>query len=260
MSMSVGPAAVDVRRRRAAGFAVAGLAAAGWLALAAWGASPYGRYLDHDGLMGSGLGGAAVVGLFLAGWVLMLVAMMLPSTLSLVGLFAGVVAPRSDRRQAVASLLGGYVVVWLGAGVTALAGDAVLHAVARRVAWVAQHHWAVAAAAVAVAGAYQFSALKGRCLEKCRSPRLLIFAVWRGQRPRAEAFRLGARHGRYCVGCCWALMLVMFAMGLGSLGWMLLLGAVMALEKNALWGPDLTLPLGGALLVAAAALVASGIL
>jgi predicted metal-binding membrane protein len=55
-------------------------------------------------------------------------------------------------------------------------------------------------------------------------------------------------------------MLVMFAMALGSLGWMLLLGAVMALEKNALWGPDLTLPLGGALLVAAAALVASGIL
>jgi predicted metal-binding membrane protein len=258
--MSTGTATLDVRRRKAAaGLAVGGLAAAAWLALAVWGASPYGRYLDHDGLIGSGLNDAALLGLFLGGWLLMLVAMMLPSTFSLVGLFVGVVAHRPDRRGTVASLLGGYVVVWLGAGVVALGADSVLHGLADHVGWIARNHWGVAAATVAVAGAYEFSALKERCLEQCRSPRLLIFAVWRGQRPMAEAFRLGARHGRYCVGCCWALMLVMFAMGLGSLGWMLLLGAVMAAEKNALWGADLTVPLGGALLVAAVALAAGGI-
>jgi predicted metal-binding membrane protein len=258
--MSIGAAALDVRRRRAvAGLAVGGLAAAAWVALAVWEASAYGRYLDHDGLMGSGLGDAALLAVFLAGWLLMLVAMMLPSTLSLVGLFVGVIAHRRDRRGILASLVGGYLVVWLGAGLVALAADTALHGLSRHVGWIESHPWAVAAAVLAMAGAYQFSPVKERCLEKCRSPRLLIFAAWRGQRPVAEAFTLGVRHGRYCVGCCWALMLVMFALGLGSLGWMLLLGAVMAIEKNALWGADLTVPLGASLLVAAGALVVSGV-
>ena len=258
--MSIGAAALDVRRRRAvAGLAVGGLAAAAWVALAVWEASAYGRYLDHDGLMGSGLGDAALLAVFLAGWLLMLVAMMLPSTLSLVGLFVGVIAHRRDRRGILASLIGGYLVVWLGAGLVALAADTALHGLSRHVGWIESHPWAVAAAVVALAGAYQFSPVKERCLEKCRSPRLLIFAAWRGQRPLAEAFTLGVRHGRYCVGCCWALMLVMFALGLGSLGWMLLLGVVMAVEKNALWGADLTVPLGASLLVAAGALVVSGV-
>ena len=258
--MSIAAAALDVRRRRAAaGLVVGGLAAAAWLALAVWEASAYGRYLDHDGLLGSGLGDAALLAVFLGGWLLMLVAMMLPSTFGLVSLFVGVIAHRPDRRQVLTSLVGGYLVVWLGAGVVALAADTVLHSLAGHIAWIEEHPWALAAAVVALAGAYQFAPLKDRCLEKCRSPRLLIFAAWRGQQPLAEAFRLGVRHGRYCVGCCWALMLVMFALGLGSLGWMLLLGAVMAVEKNALWGADLTVPLGGALLVAAGALVLSGI-
>jgi len=259
--MSIGTGVLDVRRRKAAaGLAIGGLAAAAWLALAVWGASPYGRYLDHDGLLGSGLGGAAVLAVFLGGWLLMLMAMMLPSTFRLVDLFMGVIAHRPDRRRVLASLVGGYLVVWLGAGVVALGADAVLHGLARHVGWIEDHHWALATAALALAGAYEFAPIKQRCLEQCRSPRLLIFAAWRGQQPEAEAFGLGVRHGRYCVGCCWALMLVMFAVGLSSLGWMLLLGAVMAIEKNALWGADLTVPLGGSLLVAAAALVVSNVL
>ena len=258
--MSIGAVALDVRRRKAAaGLAVGALAATGWLALAAWDASAYGRYLRHDELVGSGLADVAILAVFLGGWLLMLLAMMLPSTFGLVSLFVGVIARRPDRRAVLASLLGGYLVVWLGAGVVALAADGLLHGLAGRVAWIEGHPWAVAAAAVALAGAYQFSPVKERCLEKCRSPRLLIFAGWRGQRPHAEAFALGVRHGRFCVGCCWALMLVMFALGLGSLGWMLLLGALMAIEKNALWGADLTSPLGASLLVAAGALVVSGV-
>lgn len=259
--MSIGSGTLDVRRRKAAaGLVVGGLAAVAWLALVLWGASPYGRYLDHDGLLGAGLGDAALVAVFLGGWLLMLVAMMLPSTFSLVDLFVGVIAHRPDRRRVLASLVGGYLAVWLGAGVVALAGDAVLHGLARHVGWIGAHHWALAAAALVLAGAYEFAPVKQRCLEKCRSPRLLIFAAWRGRQPEGEAFGLGVRHGRYCVGCCWALMLIMFSVGLSSLGWMLLLGAVMAIEKNALWGGDLTVPLGGSLLVAAAALVLSSVL
>jgi predicted metal-binding membrane protein len=69
-------------------------------------------------------------------------------------------------------------------------------------------------------------------------------ARWHGRAPRAEAWRLGVDHGLFCVGCCWALMLVMFVVGTGSLGWMLVLAAVMAAEKNLTWGRKLRAPLG----------------
>jgi predicted metal-binding membrane protein len=67
---------------------------------------------------------------------------------------------------------------------------------------------------------------------------------WRGGQEKAQAFRLGAHHGLFCLGCCWSLMLVMFAVGLGNLGWMLALAAVMGVEKNMPWGRRLSAPLG----------------
>jgi predicted metal-binding membrane protein len=71
---------------------------------------------------------------------------------------------------------------------------------------------------------------------------------WRGRHDRRNALLLGIHHGIFCLGCCWALMLLMFAVGLGNLSWMLLLGAIMAMEKNAPWGAKLSAPLGTALL------------
>jgi predicted metal-binding membrane protein len=90
--------------------------------------------------------------------------------------------------------------------------------------------------AVAIAGLFQFSSLKHRCSDAWRPPLTSILARWHGERPRLDSLRLGFAHGAYCVGCCWPLMLLMFAVGLGSVGWMLILGAVMAVEKNARWG------------------------
>src|SRR5205085_364555 len=100
-----------------------------------------------------------------------------------------------------------------------------------------------------------FSSLKYRCLDKCQTPLSFVITHWRGRAPRWQAFRLGAAHGLFCVGCCWALMLLMFAFGMGSLGWMLLLAAVMAIEKNLPWGRRLSAPLGIALLAWAAFVV-----
>jgi predicted metal-binding membrane protein len=85
-----------------------------------------------------------------------------------------------------------------------------------------------------------------------------VIEHWRGRDHRRNAFRLGLRHGVFCVGCCWALMLLMFAVGTGNVGWMLALGAVMAIEKNTRWGRHLSAPLGAALLAAAAAVLARG--
>jgi predicted metal-binding membrane protein len=98
------------------------------------------------------------------------------------------------------------------------------------------------------AGVYQFTPLKFYCLDRCRSPMAFIVGHWRGRRPASKAFGLGVSHGLFCVGCCWSLMLLMFAVGMGSLGWMLVLGVTMAVEKNVPWGRRLSAPLGAVLL------------
>jgi predicted metal-binding membrane protein len=129
----------------------------------------------------------------------------------------------------------------------AYAIDAVVRGAAASSGWLVVHGWVVGSVVIAGAGAFQFSALKYRCLERCRTPFGFINAHWQGRRPRAESFRLGAHHGLFCVGCCWALMLVTFVVGMGSVGWMLVLAAAMAAEKNLAWGARLRTPLGVAL-------------
>ena len=99
-----------------------------------------------------------------------------------------------------------------------------------------------------LAGLYQFTPLKYACLDKCRSPLGFITEHWHGSHERIHAFRLGVRHGLFCIGCCWSLMLLMFAVGVGNLGWMLVLGALMAIEKNLPWGRRFSAPLGVVLL------------
>ena len=74
---------------------------------------------------------------------------------------------------------------------------------------------------------------------------------WRGAREKWHALLLGAQHGAFCVGCCWALMLLMFVLGTANIGWMLVLGAVMAAEKNLPFGRRLAAPSGAVLLLAA---------
>jgi predicted metal-binding membrane protein len=84
-----------------------------------------------------------------------------------------------------------------------------------------------------------------------------VTAHWHGRHPAREAWRVGLAHGIFCVGCCWALMLVTFVVGMGSLAWMLALAALMAAEKNLPWGRRLRAPLGFGLLAAAAGLAAA---
>jgi predicted metal-binding membrane protein len=78
---------------------------------------------------------------------------------------------------------------------------------------------------------------------------------WRGGAARSQSFMLGVHHGIFCVGCCWAIMLLMFVVGTGSVGWMLAIGAVMAIEKNVTWGRRLSAPLGVGLLLASAVIL-----
>jgi predicted metal-binding membrane protein len=236
-----------------------GLVALAWAALWLWGNSPYARLLSHDAAAATG-GGPALALAFVGGWTLMIVAMMLPSSLPLVMTFSALIRRRADRTLLITLVLVGYLSTWAVFGAVVHAGDLGLHAAVSNVGWLGAHAWVISAFTLAGAGAYQFSSLKYRCLEKCRSPLSFITEHWRGHGERGHAFALGVHHGLFCVGCCWLLMLLMFAVGVGSLGWMLGLGAVMALEKNMPWGRRVSTPLGVALLAGAAVLSGSAIL
>jgi predicted metal-binding membrane protein len=239
------------RDRAILGGSLGALAAIAWLSLGLWSASPYGRYLQHDGAAGGSLGGVPLDGLvFMAGWVLMIVAMMLPTSVPLVLVFGAVVARRPSPMILVTLLLAGYLTVWAGFGLAAWVADRGIHAVVEAWPWLAAHPQLIMGSTLAVAGVWQFSPLRDRCLDECRSPFGFIVNRWRGQAVQREAFAMGLAHGAFCIGCCWSLMLVMFGVGLGSLAGMLALGGVTAIEKNVPWGRRLTHPVGFLLILA----------
>ncbi|MBR0683489.1 DUF2182 domain-containing protein [Roseomonas eburnea] len=239
-----------------------------WAALGVWDLSPYARYLEHDWTrlgLAAGLCTAVPAGellvptmLYAGGWMLMTAAMMLPTTLPLATMFRRMTMGRPDGGSLMAFLFGGYLLVWFGFGVAAHLLGMVVLGMARASLWLAFNGWAVGFVILLAAGLFQFSPLKYRCLDGCRSPLAFVLARWAGRRPRFESLRIGFAHGLSCVGCCWLLMLLMFVVGTGSLGWMLALGALMALEKNSRWGRRLAAPIGVALLVAAAGVAATG--
>lgn len=225
------------------------LIALAWLALWAWDRSPYGRFLSHDGLTHSAVtSDGALALIFVAGWTLMIVAMMLPTSLPLITLFHRLTRQRPHQSLLVGLLILGYFGIWVPFGLLAHAADATLHALIEHYGWLSGRTWMLGAGVLFLAGVYQFTPLKYHCLDRCRTPLGFIMAHWHGRHDRKQALVLGVRHGLFCLGCCWSLMLLMFAVGLGNLGWMLLLGAAMAAEKNLPWGRRLSPALGLALL------------
>jgi len=232
---------------------ISSLVGLAWLVLWIWNRSPYGRYLGHAQLGEIGRDGGTVsvflpVSLYLVGWTLMTIAMMLPTTLPLLEIFHRLTARRPEHSQLTALVITSYLSVWAGFGVAAHLADWALHEIVERSTWLEANAWVIGAGTLLLAGSFQFTRLKYRCLDKCRAPLSFVMEYWRGRHDRRNALLLGINHGIFCVGCCWALMLLMFAVGVGNVGWMLVLGAVMAVEKNMPWGRKLSAPLGVALL------------
>ena len=249
---------------------LATLALLAWTVLWWWSAGPYGRYLAHGGWSDLALiaalcravpQGSIVVPAVLhaLAWVLMIAAMMLPTTYPILALFRRIVAGRSDAGRLVALLIAGFFAVWFLFGLLAHAADELIAWAAPQIPGLIGHSWLLGAIVLVGAGAFQFSKLKYRCLEECHTPFSFIMARWHGRSPSREAWRLGVDHGLFCVGCCWALMLLMFVVGTGNLGWMLLLAAVMAAEKNLPWGRKLRAPLGLGLIGWGAAIAAANL-
>jgi predicted metal-binding membrane protein len=225
-------------------WALAGVAAAASLALIVWGASPAGNYLHHarDSNWRSVL-------LFDVGWTLMTLAMMLPTTTRLFRAFQPVAARHARTVVLMVAVGAAFVAVWALLGHFLRSVDTSLHSAVAGWNWPEEHAHLVAAVVFVVAGVYQWTPLKHRCLTKCRTPLSFVYGHWRGSRPLLDAVAIGFAYGVSCVGCCWALMVLLFAVGSGNVAWMLVLGGLMAAEKNMKGGTRITTPLGVVLLV-----------
>lgn len=175
--------------------------------------------------------GLGTLGWFLGVWAVMMAAMMLPSVAPTVGLYARMTRERGQVLSWVFAT--GYLLTWTAAGALAFGISRAGHVVAGGVLdWDRAGRW-VAAATLVVAAAYELTPLKNVCLDKCRSPLGFLLGSWRDG--FGGALGMGARHGAWCLGCCWALMASLFALGVMSIGWMAFVAGLIAVEKLLPW-------------------------
>lgn len=238
--------------------AVVVVAATAWLAIGSADGHVH-TVLDVDAAAGAAVGfSVSSIARFVAAWTGMSVAMMLPTSLPILTVLHTFAGERADRWLLVTLAAVGYLAAWIAVG--ALIGPLSVAAQAAAVGSTAMgsSQWLALPVLLLVAGLFQFSALKYRCLEKCRSPLAFVLSHWRGERQRWHAFRLGWASGVFCVGCCWALMALMLVTSVQHVVLMLVLGAIMAVEKNVRWGRRLSAPLGIVLIACALAVFSTG--
>jgi predicted metal-binding membrane protein len=168
-------------------------------------------------------------GWFLGVWVVMMAAMMFPSVSPTVALYAGM----SRSRGSVVAFTAGYLATWAAAGVVAfLVALTTTHAARGALAWDSAGQ-TIAGVTLLVAAGYELTPLKDVCLGKCRSPLGTLLGSWRAG--WTGAFRMGLGNGAWCVGCCWALMASLFALGVMSVTWMAVVAGLIAIEKTIPW-------------------------
>lgn len=186
--------------------------------------------VHHDGLIGAGLPVWMALILFGLSWQTMVVAMMVPTSLPMIRLFRMTSGSQPAQGRVLVAFLSGYTLVWAIFGFAALGGDVLLHRFEDSSSWLSARPWLLPASALALAGVFQFTTLKDRCLRECRHPGPFLLRHYR--RGPGAALELGLRHGLFCIGCCWALMLLMFAVGVANLVWLAVLTALMVYEKT----------------------------
>jgi predicted metal-binding membrane protein len=185
-------------------------------------------------------------------WVVMMTAMMLPSAVPVLWLVASA-RSRLGRTgaQPVTLLFGlGYLLVWTGFSGAATLAEWLLHDAALLSPAMAASSPQLGGAIAIAAGLYQWTPVKQRCLTRCQSPLQFLITRWRGG--PLGSLRMGLGHGVYCLGCCWALMTLLFTVGVMNLAWVAALGALVLVEKAAPGGLLLARA-AGALMIAAGA-------
>jgi predicted metal-binding membrane protein len=168
--------------------------------------------LHHHSLIEGGVALPTAVGLFVAGWVVMVAAMMLPAS-----------SVAIERHGGALRFVASYLSIWAAFGLACFAGDAVIHRTVDATPWLAANSWIVAAGTLVLAGAYQLIPLKRRFLDACRVPALT-------RHDERGAVSAGVAHAVDCIGASGPLMLLMFAAGFASLAWMVALAVLMFYE------------------------------
>ena len=220
----------------------------GW-ALLAWMAIDMGHPISQLMMPASSLWTAANLIAILCMWAVMMAAMMLPSALPAVLTFARL-CEHGGEHSRLWAFVGAYLLVWVGFSVAATGAQWVLQSMN----WVnpmivSTSAW-LSGSLLMIAGVYQFSPLKRLCLANCRTPMGFLLGEWRvGVR---GAFVMGLRHGWFCLGCCWALMALLFVGGVMNLAWIVALSIAVAIEKMAPHGEKVALALGVGLIAAGA--------
>jgi len=232
---AIKPFAALARPRALAIACIAVLVASGWiylaLALAGMNGATFLQVVCQPAFGTSGLRAAQVL-LLLAMWCAMALAMMLPTAAPMILTYCDLAETAAARGEPAASplmLTAGYILVWLAAAIGLATAQLILTTLSLLDPAMRSASPLFSGAVFVAAGAYQFSALKHACVTQCQHPFRFFFANWTSD--PAGVFRLGLRQGGYCLGCCWAMMLLMFAVGLMNVVWMAALGAIMTLEK-----------------------------
>ena len=233
---------------------VVSIAALAWAGLFQMGR----RDMADIGMVAMGMTGASWTGrdalLAFAMWVVMMAGMMIPSAAPVLMLFAATQNQRGGRAVTPATAMFGaaYFAVWTGFSAAAALAQWGLHQAAMLTPAMAASDPRLAGAILISAGVYQLTPWKGRCLSHCRSPLGFLMSRWR--EGAAGAFRMGLAHGAYCLGCCWALMGVLFVVGVMNLAWVAALTAFVLLEKTGPGGMWTARIAGAALVVSGAVL------
>ena len=240
------------REHRAAIVVLAAIVVASWTWIAVMARDMYGTMLGASAWMMSSVWDWPRIVLLWAMWAVMMTAMMLPTAAPLILLYAAAAhrsaEPGSPARR-VYALAAGYVLVWSLFSVLATALQRVLSSTLVLTPMMEPATALAGGVVLAIAGMYQLTPLKRACLRACRSPLGFLMQRWRVG--VTGAFRLGLHHGTYCLGCCWALMLILFAGGVMNLVVIVALTAWVAVEKLAPFG-ERTAPASGAVLLALA--------
>jgi predicted metal-binding membrane protein len=215
-----------------------------------------------DGMAGGMANGAAglTMGMsapiFLAIWVVMMAAMMLPSAAPMILMFDAIQAGRSRQGRSTVPtgiFVGGYLVVWASFGVVAYAAALLAGGLSDASPDLAMIAPRIGGAVIVAAGIYQLTPLKQACLSKCRTPTQFVLTSWRDG--LLGTFRMGLGHGTYCLGCCWLLFVILFPLGIMNVAAMALVALLVLAEKTLPVGRRISQLVGVALVTVGLAIV-----
>lgn len=220
------------RDRWLVGGALAAVTALCWAWLVPMGRDMYGPMTGASAWMMTGTWDFTHLVMLFAMWVVMMAGMMLPSAAPMLLLYASVVRKSDDGERTasrVYACAGGYLLVWTAFSLVATVLQRILARLLLLSPMMESQSRTFGGVLLILAGVYQFTPFKRACLKYCRSPAELLVRFWRAG--AAGAWRMGAAGGLYCLGCCWALMMLLFVGGVMNLWWIVAITVFVLLEK-----------------------------